>query len=171
MYQTVEQAQRRYDECKEERIRLENIRNEYQGNFPSDGRPFQERLEEHQSRMADYNKQVEYAQNQENEARRDLEIARNNERTINRERIRGTREQNQLAEGYDNNETERLRAAHNRREDAWARDDFMDRTNEDNLQKEREERWKTAEYERQRERAEYLRERERLRGHEEGRTM
>lgn len=176
MYQSVEQAERRYEECKQERIRREDARNEYQGNFPMDNRPFQERLDEHTSGMEEHNRRVEEAKQQEEEARRDLDHARDIERQVDAARMEGTREQSHLEEGRENDETERLKFEHEQKETKWARHDSNDRGDEEMIERQRKEQWAAAERRREVEREEYrkkLREQERSRemGHGSGRSM
>ena len=50
-----EQAEDRLRECEEKRKNIESKRNAHQDNFPDDGRPFNERLEEHQKKLEELN--------------------------------------------------------------------------------------------------------------------
>ena len=54
-----EPAEDRLRECEEKRKTLESERNAHQDNFPDDGRPFNERLEEHQKKLEELNNEVE----------------------------------------------------------------------------------------------------------------
>ena len=101
-----EQAEDRLRECEEKRKNLESERNAHQDNFPDDGRPFNERLEEHQKKLEELNNEVEKAKQEEHEAQMELDRAKAMEQKARQESIENRKEMNQ---GREDDHTEQQR--------------------------------------------------------------